>query len=547
MAATAAVVLTAAAAPALATTSSSAAHGDATSSLRLLHIELGGHAVSAGEIAATASNAASPHVAKIVVTPAALDGTTYGQQTVTPASSPVTVPSTNQTATIPGGLASLTGPTFQVTATDTAAEVLTSAVLKALGTVTVATLPLNLSAASLSDVSSVTATEATAMKSVSVGHLSLPSITTLLSALNINPQALVSALSQQALNTLNTLVSAVPLTALNSAVDSAQAAIGAGAPNTSDAATALKNADQAAAASADSADTAANSAFSSIVAGIPTGTLTAAGVNTGLTPSQYEALNSTSKSILDAAAPTLAQAATDALNADSAKAAADDAAAKAVALANAFVALAMGVLANVAGNTTPLVSLADVSVVTKAIASANSPAPVASATAGPLQVLGVSTTLSGLTSKLSTVMSTLSGVLNSVAGVSFTAPSIEVGVGTTSRTISGATHNATAAITALTVNLPKLTLPTSLMAVVPANIGNAVTGLVTGGGSVAVGTLAEKASYTPAIGAGSPSSGKGPGLASTGSTYTLPTLAAILIGCALIAVRQRRRFAEARD
>jgi len=262
--------------------------------LRLLHVELGGRAISAGQISAEASNAASPHTAALVVTPAALDGTTYGQQTVTPSSSPATVPSGAQTVTIPGGLASLTGPTFALTATD-GTTVLTSAVLKALGSLTVGPLPVSLdaTAATLTNTAQVGSTQASAEKSVVLGGLSLPSVADLLDALNVDPVSLVLSLTKANLDKLNALIDGGALTALNSAVDSASAAVGAGAPTTWVATDDALNQANDAATAADSDAAAANAAFTAALTTLDGITpLSTLGLTTGLTPTQYEALAS---------------------------------------------------------------------------------------------------------------------------------------------------------------------------------------------------------------------------------------------------------------
>jgi len=558
-----AVATATAAAPALASTSAPA-HGTASSGLRLLHVALGGHAISAGEIAAEASNAATPHVAELVVTPAALDGTTYGRQDVTPASSPMTVPSGAQSATIPGGLASVTGPTFALTAKD-GTTVLTSAVLKALGSLTVGPLPvsLNATAASLTNTAEVTSTEASAVKSVVLGNLSLPSVANLLDALNIDPLSLVLSLTKANLDKLNALIAGGALTALNSAVDTASSAIGAGAPTTWVATDAAKTAADTASATAASNDTAANAAFTAALVTLNGITpLSTFGVNTGLTPTQYEALTGTPRTGLDALAAAnsidLAALAQSALDADAAAAAAAAAAQKLADLENALFALATQVIDNVGNSTALLASLGNISVKTSAVASANSPAPVAEAKVGSVSILGAVTAPAALTSTLNGVLAQLASVLNSVAGISFTPPSVAVGVGHTARSVSGTTHMATASITGVTITLPKLTLPTSFLNLAVRNAKGMVakaqalrqvaspraaipTTVITSGGTVEIGTLSESASYTPAVtgSAGAPGSGS-PNLAGTGMSYTLPVVAALVVMTGLAVLRRRR-------
>jgi hypothetical protein len=560
-------VCTAAAAPGLAS-ASTGAHGSASSGLRLLHVELGGHAVSAGQIAAQASNAATPHVANIVVTPAALDGTTYGQQTVTPATSPATVPTGAQTATLPGGLGSVTGPTFAFTATD-GATVLTSAVLKALGALTVGPLPvsLNATAASLANTAEVTSTQASAEKSVVLGNLSLPSLADLLDALNVDPLSLVLSLTKANLDKLNAIVSSTALTALDAAVTTASTAIGAGAPATWTATDVAKTAADSAATTADANDAAANAAFTAALTTLDgISPLSGLGLTTGLTPTQYEGLPTATKNSLDALGTAnsidVATLAQNALDADAAAAAAHAVAQKLADLENALFALATAVIDNVGSNTDPLASLGNISVTTRAVASANSPAPVAEAKVGSVHILGAVTVPSALTSTLNGVLAQVSGVLNSVAGISFTPPSVAVGVGKTSRSVSGATHNATASITGVTITLPKLTLPTSFLNLAVSHARTATakakafakasssraalpTTVITSGGTIEIATLAENASYSTSA-AGSPGSGgsNAPGLAGTGSSYTTPVVAALLVMSGLVVLRRRRAATE---
>src|SRR5690348_14280239 len=124
------------------TTTTTPSHGSATSTLSILRVKLLGNSVTAGTIKAVAANVRSPHTARLVVTPlsynfpAAGQSGTLGQQTITPGS-PSSVPATPKTISIPGGLGSVTGPTFVAQATDSATQVAALAQLKALGKVTV--------------------------------------------------------------------------------------------------------------------------------------------------------------------------------------------------------------------------------------------------------------------------------------------------------------------------------------------------------------------------------------------------------------------------
>ena len=571
LAVTAALTLTAAAAPAIGatTTTTTPSTGSAQSALTLLDLALGGHSVQAGEIAAVASNTPS-RVAQIVVTPVTLDGTAHGQQTVTPASAPATVPSGSaQTVSVPN-LLSLTGPTLSVDAQSGPAAVLTSAVLKALGQITLtpaglASLPINLQAATLNNLAKVTATQSEASKAIVVGGLSLPSINDLLKSLGVDLNALLNQLTQGNLNKLQGLVGSA-LTTLNATVDSAQAALTAASQSAPDtlagaqaqlaSATAAKNSAQSASDSAQAALNAANSAWTAAIGTIAPAILTLNGVTASLTPSQFQALSPAVQSALDAATSadlaTLASNAVSAQTAFNAAAAALAAANNVVSLVNALVdalqALVNAVAGAVTGNTDPLAALGNITVQTKAVAMNGATTPVAEAKVGTLKVLGSNAVPSQLTSVLGAATQTLSEVLRSVAGVAFTPPSIAVGTGHTSTSTVGSTRKATASITAVTVTLPSIAMPTALSTITSAVPGAAtIAGSVVSvlGGSLKVGTLAESASYTPSKSTTSntPSGSKtpnGPSLAGTGMSSVVPAVAALLILAALVMLHRRR-------
>jgi hypothetical protein len=570
LAITAALTLTAAAAPAIGATSSTPASGSAQSTLTLLDVALGGHTVTAGQIAAVASDVNS-RVAQLVVTPAVVDGTAYGRQTITPASAPATVPSgAPQTVSVPN-LLSLTGPTLTVDAQAGPTTVLTSAALKALGQLTLtpaglANLPVNLQAATLDNLAKVTSSQAEASKTVVVGGLSLPSINDLLKGLGVDLNALLDQLTQGNLTKLGGLVGA-QLATLNTAVDTAQAAL-ASAPDTLAGAQAALAPANAALTTANAtlttdnaAVTAANSAWTTAFSAINPALLPV-GVAATLTPAGFQALDSTTQTAVDALSPAnLVTLAADAVNAQTAQTAAAAAVAAAQALVNsinalidALQALVNGVLSAVTTNTDPLAALGNITVQTKAVAANTSPTPVAEAKVGSLKVLGNDAVPAQLTSVLSGVTNTLSEVLRSVAGVAFTPPSIQVGTGHTSTSTVGSTRKATASITGVTVTLPSIALPAALSNVTTAIpgaatiVGNVVSVL---GGSVQVATLAESASHTPATsassgtpGAGSPGSpgttSGGPSLAGTGLSRTIPALAALLMLGALAVMHRRR-------
>ena len=78
------------------------AAGTATSALNLLSLALATHQLQVGGIALTSDTVTGSPVSQVVVTPLKVDGTAYGEQTVTPASSPVpTRPKTSALRTAP--------------------------------------------------------------------------------------------------------------------------------------------------------------------------------------------------------------------------------------------------------------------------------------------------------------------------------------------------------------------------------------------------------------------------------------------------------------
>lgn len=556
LAATAALTLTAAAAPAaLAASSTTPSAGTAHSALTLLQVSIAGHDVTAGGIDAVATDAAT-RAAKLVLTPVSLDGTPEGQQTVTPANAPMNVPASPQSVSV-ANLLSVTGPTFAVDAKAGPTTVLTSAVLKALGSVDLkpaglVDLPLDLQAASLANVAQVTATQAEAEKSISLGGLALPSVNDLLSGLGVNLTALLAQLTQDKLDALNGLVSTDALTALNTAVDSAQSALGS-APGTLSAATSALSAANTQLSAANGALTAADTAWSTAFGAIPAASLTGLGVPTSLTPSGFQALSPALQSSVDALSPSdLAALAATAVNAQSVQATAQTLVDNLNALVDALQALVNAVLAAVTGNSDPLASLADIAVTTKAVAAQTSPAPVATVSVGSLDVLGAAAPVSSLTTALGSVTSTLAGVLNSVAGVSFTPPTVTLGTPHTSRSQQGQTRKATASITGLTLTLPTITLPAALSTITAntpaASVVNGVVSVL--GGTVKLFDVSEAADFTPAVTTTTPStpsspspstSGGSPSLASTGLSRTVPVAGALLVIAALAVLHRRRR------
>jgi hypothetical protein len=536
--------LTALALPAAATTGSATAatpaKGEATSTLTILRLELAGTTISAGQVAAVTSNATSPHQASVVVTP--LDSSVTGPvgRTTVPLGQTATVPSAPASIALPGGIGSITGPTLRAAADDTTAGPVASAVLKALGKVTLLNVPLDLKAASLTDLSQVTSSAATARKSLELGSLALPSLQDLLSSLGVNLSALLGQLPQDKLIELAGLVTSTASGAVataNSAVDTAQAAITGTVPGTLDQAKSALTQAQGAVTTAQSAVTSATAAFNTAFAAIPTLPL---GVSSGLTADQFLALSPTLQAATDAlTSANLVSLATAVQTAEDALTAANAAVDQVQALVTALVNLVTAVLNAVVGDNDPLAALGNIKVLTSAVA-AKTPKANAAVSVGSVKVLGAATSLQSLTGVLGDVTDTLSSVLNSVTGIKFTPPALTIGQPSKSTDRKGDTRFAKASIAGVTLTLPTISLPASLA------LPNVPTAL---GGSLTLGDLAETAQWTPGTPATSTptttpktskhSSSGGP-LADTGGRVLLPIVGAVLIGAAL-AVRRRLR------
>ena len=200
------------------------AAGTATSALNLLSLALAGHAVDVGRVALTSDTVTGNPVAKVVVTPLKVDGTTYGEQTVTSANSPASVPTVDSAAVVPAalaGLASVKSPVFDVSAT-TADGASTKAGTASLGSVSVLGIPLKLDG-SVNVGSLVNATNAVGQKTVTVKNVALPSVADLLAALGLNLPALPVDTLTKLLKDLNLTSTAV--TTATAELDKAMATI----------------------------------------------------------------------------------------------------------------------------------------------------------------------------------------------------------------------------------------------------------------------------------------------------------------------------------
>lgn len=536
--------------PANATTITHPAKGAATSGLAILRLTVSGTTITAGEIAMVAGNTTKPHQAKLVITP--VDSTVtgpIGQQTVTAANGASTVPGTPKSASLPSGLGSVTGPTFAVNAADNASGVLVSAALKALGNVKVLTVPIGLSAASLSDVAQVTKSQSSASKTLTLGSLSLPSLSDLLAALGVDLNALLKQLPQDKLTQLAGLVTSTTSGAVktaNDAVDTAQAAIASNAPQTLDAATTALTAASGTLSTDKTAVTTANTAFTTAFGALSALSLGALGVPTNTTADQFAALPAATQTLVEALAggSNLGTLATAVKTAETAVTAAQAVVDELQALVTALTNLLNAVLGALTGNTDPLAALGNIKLTTSAVA-AKTPKAAAAVSVGSVNVLGQLTPVTSLTSVLGGVMSTLSSVLNSVTGVSFTPAKIAIGTPSHSTHTQGTTSFATASVTGLTLTLPSITLPQSLrLAGVPTGIS----------GSLSLGTLIDSAQYTPGsvVSTGTPttSHAKPPSspssLPNTGGRMVLPLAGLLIIGTALL-LRRRIGSRSARE
>jgi len=366
-AAAAAALLAAVAGPATAATKPAPAKGVASSSVTLLGVAAGGHTVSVGTLELLSDMLGAESVAKILLTPLTADGKAYGQQTVTPAQSPMTAPAVSTSALAPAlnGLIGVSSPVLQATASNVNGEPRSAAGAQSLGSLNVLGLPVALSGSL--DVGSAVSKTAGAVgeKTVVVEDVALPSVADLLAALGLDLKALpVDVLVEllEELDLVNTAVStadkalADATAALQAQIDAAQKKVDEAAaavtaetakldPAKAQLATAeaeLKSKTDALAkalAARDSAVAAAKPALDAYASA--TSQITSALSTAGITRAQYDAL----PAALKPAAVTSAIAAADALKpaADAAQKTVDDAVAAvttaqgAVDLANAAV------------------------------------------------------------------------------------------------------------------------------------------------------------------------------------------------------------------
>jgi hypothetical protein len=253
--------------PAVASASAPAAPqppaGTATTGLTLLSLALAGHDVRVGSVALTTSTISGAPSSKVVVTPAKVDGTVYGEQTVTSANSPASVPSFDSSTALPAALkpvVSVQSPVFNVSSSTSPAAAATAGA-DTLGSVSVLGIPVKLDGTV--DVSSVVnGTNAAGNKVVSVKNLALPSIADLLAALGLDLKAVpIKALNQLVtqLDLVNTAVGAA-----QKALTDAEAALGSALTTAQTNAASAKAQVASATASVASATSQANAALAAV-------------------------------------------------------------------------------------------------------------------------------------------------------------------------------------------------------------------------------------------------------------------------------------------
>jgi hypothetical protein len=558
-AATAALALCAASGTAAAATTSSKASGRGTSTLSLLDLAVGGHQISLADLSLISDTIASPRVSSVSVTPVTVDGTAYGKQTIDQSSSPKTVGGLSAPSAI-APFAQLTSPAIDLSATSGPSN---HAGASSLGTVKVLGMPLNLAGA-LSAASAVSSTTgASGTKTVTIKNLALPSIKDVLGALGLD-------LSKLPTGTLDELVSQLELvnlaiTTAEDAVDTAQDAV--------DDATADLAAKTAALDNAQDALTAATSTLTSLITA-NSGVLGPLGITDiasllGASPLNLAAAEA-AVSGLAAAESAYAAAQTALVTAQSAVDTAQGVLDTVTATLNGALSTLKGLLTGVL-DSTPLVSLSSLEVATRAVASSASKggqhAEVVGGVVKGLKVMGVdvldaalgSSTLDlegALTSKLAEVngviadvTGTLSDVLSSVPSLpalDIPAPVVGLLTKSTSTSIKDGFGQATTTVHALSIRLPKITLPTSVAvpgaASLPGLAGvDQVAGLLSSAPlSVDVMTLHDQAAFRPALaGTGTPGSPGNDDLAGTGMPAGAATMALLLVASALV---MRRRF-----
>ncbi|HVF18988.1 MAG TPA: hypothetical protein VNA14_01945 [Mycobacteriales bacterium] len=537
------------------------AAGVSQSTAELIQISAFGKTVALGSLSSNASTLAALD-ALVEFTPVTVDGVKSGTQTVTPASSPKTVPAMSTTAVgaLPASLLSITSP-----AADLAASVAnaapTAGLTGNLGSVRLLGADL-LGSSGVQVGSAVNSVGSSAGKSLSLNDVGLPSIGDVLAGLGLDLSALPLPVVRDLLRSLpGTLAPAIEaaMTAAQSAqttVDAAQAQLTAA---TSQAAPL-----QAAAAAATTALQQANAAVVAAQAQLNL-------VNSLPVPVPADVASATAA--LSSAQAAATSAATTLSNANAAVAAANAAVDAAQAALNAALAALNSVLDTVLAAAaavldTPLASIDAVTVATRAKVGPKAADQVATVTgtisgvevlgADVLSLAGLGSTVdlvstanavvSQINAQAGSILGAVFGTLNgAVPGLTVPAPSVEFLTQRTETGMDGAFGTAYAAVNALTVRLGAITIPTLVaLPTLPAlpGITQAAGSISTAPIEMIVGQLGENARFRPASLSGAPITpgvNGAPSLPRTGAPVGLAITALIVTGLAAVA---RRRSAD---
>jgi hypothetical protein len=544
------------------------AAGRAQSTVSLVQLEAGGHTLSLGELSLVADTMDGV-LSSVTVTPVTADGTAYGKQTITPATSPTGVPAVSSPNALTA-FAALTSPSVDVSASTTPA---TQAGTTSLGSVRLLGLDIDLDG-ELSTGASVTASGgAVGDKTVTLRDVALPSIADILGALGLDLSALP-------VDTLTTLLSQLDL--VTGALSTAQAAVD-GAQADVDAAVADLASLTSDLTTAEGALTTAQATFATATTTLETALADAAFVGT---IADYEALAQLAKDALALINPALPDAYTDYLAAQTAVATAQTAVDAAQALVDAaqalldtlestlttFLSALQGVALDLM-DATPLLELDSLELSTSAQArtakAGGQTAKIVGGTITGLRVLGTDVLdaalgdstldLSELAGSVATQVNdlvadltgTLSSVLSSVPGLAaldVPAPTISLLSKSTSTSVSDGFGNAETLVTGLAIVLPAITVPLPVAlpgaADLPALVGVTQSGGVLTTAPVRIGllTLRDQALYRPAVTTttGGPATPGTPGtpIADTGLPAGVALLALTVLGLGLMLRRR---------
>jgi hypothetical protein len=480
------------------------AAGSAESTATLATVSVGAlldlveaQSVSIGSLAATAQSITSTAPA-VTFVPITLNGVKTGAVTVTPSNSPQTVGAvTVGAAPLDAVSATSPGATLMASSGSTKASSLTTS----LGSAKILGLPITLDGGV--DVGSTTgATQSQAGKAITLSGVSLPNLADLLGALGLDLAKLPVATLNALITDLRVAIDGATQTALdnaNTAVDAAQTAYDDAVADV----TAAEDDLTAAAAALDSALSGAD--------------LTGTGLTGPIDHTDWDTLDPAVKTIITTANSGVATAAT-AYDAAKAALAAAEAAVDPLldTLLDAIADLAGVVEGALAG--VPLVEIGAADISTKALVGSSKTAAITGTISG-VKVLGVDV-LSEVTgdseldvaelvggiaddvnAALNTVSTALSNVLSGVTGATglvVPAPEVEVMKKTTTTGTDGAYGTAMATLTALSVSLGSITVP-SIYALDGAGdlpgVGAITGGFQTAPLSVNVGTVVESARF----------------------------------------------------